>query len=481
MPENYYSLILTVIFGGAFAFDLYMHQRKDRVDSNKCRYSPIKIYRAWQLLPVVVIILCIIDIFHEKNVIGQIFVHMLPVLILFCLYSCVLLFLLPLLRRFLSAQTCAMLWIIPPCFACYRLFFIWGSHSGDPLAVIQLPFQISGKLFFLILSGIWFVGFAAILLWQILSHLRFRRFLLKDAVRIDDSEITDVWCRELHIGRFQEWPFRLMRSPNTQTPLSIGLFLRTTCVVLPEREYTAEELALVLRHELVHIGRRDSLTKLYMVFMTALFWFNPFMWIAMRRCADDLELSCDETVLKGEQQPRRQQYAGLLLQTVADQRGFTTCLSASAKTLHYRLKNVVKPGKRLVGGITAGILTVVLLLSCFYIDFSFDPGTVEEKIFQAHQTQPTQLRYVDLSENGGAYPVADQEALLSYLSGLKVSRLMKTYDTYEGDRFVILWEGQSSAEEASIVINERYIKAYNICYYLEEGVDWQFIKTLAKE
>ena len=65
------------------------------------------------------------------------------------------------------------------------------------------------------------------------------------------------------------------------------------------------------------------------------------MRVAARKSADDLELSCDETVLAGEDSGSRKRYAELILKTAGDERGFTTCLSATATALRYRLKNII--------------------------------------------------------------------------------------------------------------------------------------------
>ena len=55
-----------------------------------------------------------------------------------------------------------------------------------------------------------------------------------------------------------------------------------------------EELKLILKHEIVHIAREDSWSKFFLVFCTAMYWFNPLMWYAMKKSAEDMELSCDD-------------------------------------------------------------------------------------------------------------------------------------------------------------------------------------------
>lgn len=59
-------------------------------------------------------------------------------------------------------------------------------------------------------------------------------------------------------------------------------------------------------------------------------------------------------MLLDEPQPVRRQYAELLLQTAGDERGFTTCLSATAGALRYRLRNIMTPGKKRTGAILSG-------------------------------------------------------------------------------------------------------------------------------
>ena len=63
---------------------------------------------------------------------------------------------------------------------------------------------------------------------------------------------------------------QVVRSDAVTTPLSIGLYNRTTRIVLPMREYTQEELSLILRHEIIHISRGDPEAKLFLTFCTAM-------------------------------------------------------------------------------------------------------------------------------------------------------------------------------------------------------------------
>ena len=270
-------------------------------------------------------------------------------------YYVLLLAVMPVLRKHFSARVCAMLWLLPD--------FLYLLNNTNQLAVAHpLVIHLPGKLVY-VLFAVWAAGAVGVLGWKILSHLRFRRQVLKDTVPVTDEETLAVWQAELARAWVKKAKWKLVRSQSLTTPLSIGLFDRTTCVVLPARSYTPQELSLVLRHEIIHICRGDPSSKFFMVFCTAMCWFNPLMWVAMRKSADDFELSCDETVLLDEPQPVRREYAELLLSTAGDERGFTTCLSATASALRYRLKNVMAPGKKRTGAILVGLTFAVLALS----------------------------------------------------------------------------------------------------------------------
>ena len=178
---------------------------------------------------------------------------------------------------------------------------------SSPLFVFRVP----GRLIW-VLAVVWLAGFAGVFLFKVVSHLRFRAWLLK-GVRDPLPRTMDVWYEELNRANIVNPKFCLGIAPNVKTPLTVGLIPCATWVLLPDRPYSEEELRLILRHEIVHICRGDVWSKFFLVFCAAMCWFNPLMWIAARKSADDLELSCDETVLAGEDSGSRRRYAELIL------------------------------------------------------------------------------------------------------------------------------------------------------------------------
>lgn len=267
----------------------------------------------------------------------------------------ILLILLPLLRRYFSARACATLWLLP------TVSFIWPVYCV-PRSLIN-PNTATYCLLI-----VWAAGFVILFSGCILSHLRLQRTIRRTATAETDPETLRIWQEEMDALGFLT-PVRLVRTPAIQSPFSIGHTKKTRICVLPMHAYTERELRLIFRHELHHLRRHDTDSKLFFAFCGCLCWFNPLVHLAIQRAADDLELSCDEIVLEGENAKTRSFYADLLLNTAGERRGFTTCLSARAASLRYRLKRITHERKTAEGTVMI-MLFVFLFLLChdgFYL------------------------------------------------------------------------------------------------------------------
>lgn len=404
-------------------------------------------------------------------------------------YYAFLLAALPLFRKHFSARACAVLWLLPDCLY-VTLQSARFAAAPQPLVILHAP----GKLAYWLL-GVWLAGFVGILTWKIVSHLRFRRHILRDAQPVTDAKVLAVWKQELDAARFEKVRFRLVSSPRVTTPLSIGLARRSTRVVLPVRDYRDDELALILRHEIIHISRGDMTTKFCLQFCAAVCWFNPLMWAAMRKSADDTELSCDETVLLDADDAARQQYAALLLRTAGDERGFTTCLSATAKALQYRLKNVVKPGKKYTGALLAAVLVVALFCSRGYVALAYDGQSGAERIFGGQNPSGSTLQYVQ-DWTGGSYSseyrCTDPDALKAYLASLEMEEITSALfydDTAEDAGRQINFGFETPQGLINVELSEHRAYIYRFwerntrdqTYYLASGPDWAYLDTILRK
>lgn len=423
-------MVFSLVLSGALAWAVY-DRSQEEMDLDRQRYLP---YISGTLLPVclVTLVICSFLSFDTQDAMDVILGFCFGVFLHICLYYLLLLPALPFLRRHISARACAVLWMIPNYLYLTQMTYM---SLPAPRWVLEVPTALLWVLFFL-----WLVGFLGLLGWKILSHLSFRHRVLKNASPVTDPKVLKIWRQEVEAARFSKPKFRLVTSPAVQTPLSIGLFKRSVRVVLPRRDYTSGELELIFRHELVHIGREDAWNKFFLVFCTAMCWFDPLLWTAMRRSSEDLELSCDETVLLDAGEETRRQYAGLLLDTVGDERGFTTCLSASANSLRYRLKNVVSPRKTSSGALAVALCFFLLCMSCGYVALCYGEDTGAELIYQSRPLEETTLRSLQLgNEPYDPFLICtDEEALHRHLAALPLKRVAGNYSFKEESPLLVL-------------------------------------------
>jgi beta-lactamase regulating signal transducer with metallopeptidase domain len=106
----------------------------------------------------------------------------------------------------------------------------------------------------------------------------------------------------------------LYRSARVDTPCVVGI-LRPRIVVPPGM--VGDALAWALRHEQVHLRRRDNVTRAVSLAVCGLHWFNPLVWLFLRAFLQDMEAACDAGVLKGRPEPERRAYARALLDHAA--------------------------------------------------------------------------------------------------------------------------------------------------------------------
>lgn len=471
---------MAFIFSLAFAASLcYGYDRENGTEAEKGqKYLPM--IRGC-LLPTVLLLLLIIGpLFYGRaytfkrllNTCIAVFPHI-------SLYYLVLLMVLPFIRKHICARTCSALWLIPN-----YLYMTQTSYmqTSQPRLVLRVP----GKLP-VILMVIWVTGFTAAFLWNIAGHLLFRRKILKYSVPVTDLAVLGLFRKELEEVKLKRSGIQLAVTEDVSAPLTIGLFRRSMRILLPQKQYSAEELQLIFRHELVHISREDSWAKFFMMFCTAMCWFNPLMWLAMKKSAEDAERSCDETVLLGADETKRRQYAELILKAAGDERGFSTCLSASAAAVRYRLKAIVNPGKRRTGAIVVGASFFFLCMTCGYVSLAYGEDTGAVTVFRSHSLE--EFTADEITVSGGEYvngrDYIDAEALTQYIAELPTQEMTGDYSCSNNEKTLSIFY-ESPYGDVNVEVYTDYIKVLHMndrhmlwhVYYLPEPVDWEYVDSI---
>ena len=148
----------------------------------------------------------------------------------------------------------------------------------------------------------------------------------------------------------------IRQSDRISSPLSFGI-LRPV-ILLPKKTDWTDEEALRYEHEFVHIRRFDSVGKLLLIAAACVHWFNPLVWAMYVLANRDLELSCDETVLRRFGGDVRGAYARVLIRMEERRRGVQPqCNYFSKNAMEERIRAIMKMKK-----ITAISLTLAALL-----------------------------------------------------------------------------------------------------------------------
>ena len=160
-----------------------------------------------------------------------------------------------------------------------------------------------------IVENIWMAGAILFIGYHLLNYGLFRKAINKDATVID-IEMTKALQKEMNI----ECLPRIITSENVLSPMLIG-FIRPL-VILPHITYSEQELNIILKHELMHYKRHDLWYKLLLIIANGMHWFNPIVYIMVKKANRDLEHACDDDVVKNEELEYRKDYSRVILESM---------------------------------------------------------------------------------------------------------------------------------------------------------------------
>ena len=214
---------------------------------------------------------------------------------------------------------------------------------ADPL---EAPFALS--------SLVWMTGAACMLIYSAVSFFLLRRRLVGALPLRDNIFVADDIASPFVMGLF--WP---------------KIYLPST-LAESEREY-------IILHEQYHIRRMDHMVKILAFAALCVHWFNPLVWLAFMLSGKDMEMSCDEAVMKKLGEGIRADYSASLLALATGRRIISgTPLAFGEGNTGGRIKNLLSWKKpALWVTVTAVILCAAVIIAC-----AVNPdGEAEENIF----------------------------------------------------------------------------------------------------
>lgn len=158
---------------------------------------------------------------------------------------------------------------------------------------------------------VYLAGITVFLLYQMGLYLSFRHSARRWYREISNPRILESFDNlKTEMGILRTFRIRICRK--ILSPMITGLFRPT--LLLPHEEYETADLELILKHELIHFRRNDLWFKLLLICANALHWFNPFIYAMVKEANRDIEISCDEEVLKGADLQVRKRYSERILE-----------------------------------------------------------------------------------------------------------------------------------------------------------------------
>lgn len=236
----------------------------------------------------------------------------------------------------------------------------------NPAASVN-PMQV----ILLVLSLIWLAGIAILLLYALVSYFRLK-YLLHMAIPVQKNIYETDWIKTAFVMGFI--------SPKVYVPVHLS----------------EQEMDYILMHEQTHIRRRDYLIKPLAFIAVCIHWFNPVIWFSYYLAMRDMELSCDESVLKHYGSDIRRNYSNSLLSLSTKQSGLISPLAFGENGVKGRIKNVLNYKK------PALWVSIVAVAAIIVAAFLLLPNAIQgtKDITSNTLTENITLEY---SDDSGAY------------------------------------------------------------------------------
>jgi beta-lactamase regulating signal transducer with metallopeptidase domain len=319
-------------------------------------------------------------------------------------------------------------------------------NSSLPVA---MPYASANpmQIILFILSVIWALGVLALVIYSVSSY-----FLLKQKVS------TAMLFKD-----------NIFECDNITTPFVLGIIKPKIYLPIGLAE---TEKSFILRHEQTHIKRLDYLIKPFAFLVFCVHWFNPLAWLSFVLMSRDMEMSCDEQVIKELGSDIKKAYSTSLLSLAVNRRMISgSALSFGETGVKGRIKNVLNYQRPALWVIVAGVIVVAAMV----VGLSSNPNAaiadndVEKTQLagiwaEALRTRDGKPRYEIMSESMKAKFIAEQK----HRAGEEWN-----YNIGYSSPWVVEYEIDVQGNTASII--------YHLTDSTSEKYDWTEIITFGKE
>lgn len=324
------------------------------------------------------------------------------------------------------------------------------SAAEVPVGVSRQQAQVDFNIY----SVLWLAGMAALLVHALVSAGKLKR-KLATAILLRDN---------IYESEFVDSPFVFgVVKPNIYLPMHMD-------------EGTA---AYVIAHEHAHLARRDHWWKVLGYLVLALHWFNPLVWVAYLLFCRDIELACDEKVVRGLDGAARADYSQALLSCAAPKRAVAACpLAFGEGNIKTRVKSALHYKKPAFWVAAAAVLAVVIMAVCFLTNPRSERGSlVWAQKLNAADVASIEL-YVPAEGEARQYKKLDTEEMAQAVELINSSRgtyIEKPETVYAGLPvwFLLTMDDGTVHAVGSVVGHYLIIDGDTFDAYVENQAEWE--------
>lgn len=286
-----------------------------------------------------------------------------------------------------------------------------------------------------LLKILWLCGAVSVSLYIAYLHAASMK-KYRTAIPLKESSWIPMWLEQKR--SFRRITVRV--SDEIASPLTYGIFFPV--ILLPKQSDWAdkESMKLILEHEAAHIRHLDALKKLCLTISCVCHWFNPLVWLMAALACRDMELACDEAVVRAVGRENRKFYADLLVELEAKRAGINLLTSGFGQSfMKERIFHIMK--KKEKASLTGILLSLAMVISCitvygampsgtFSLNFRRDDPTLGG-IFELYSVEEYQ-RIVDVVKADRGEKDPDAIAMERDLNRLKADNGKGEYVIYKG-------------------------------------------------
>ena len=277
---------------------------------------------------------------------------------------------------------------------------------------------------------VWLIGLGVMLLYALASYLRLRRRVSVSLCVRENIYLCDA----------------------ISSPFILGVV--KPCIYLPSGLDEVQRQN-VLSHERAHLARRDHWWKPLGFALLAVYWFNPVLWLAYALLCRDIELACDERVIRTMDESAVKTYSTVLLACSMPRKAVITCpLAFGEVAVKERVRNALRYKKPAFWVVAASVAVCVVVAVCFLTNPPTD--TDAAGLVGFHREQVT---YADVTDESGAQPsnvqltAEETDAVYALLDALQYKRLGAA--SAMEDCYARLYFISAAGERCEIMLSER--------------------------